>query len=142
MTPIGAAMNLAAEVYEPDDWFGVLGLGVITLPNLVLAVLGALLWRRQKSDTARVEQKVDTIKDNVQNGHQDPLRVDLDKKFDALDQKVDDKFSTVHEVLAYHGRDIRDIRADLHDLGRSLVDERDARIRLTDRVERIELRAS
>jgi hypothetical protein len=83
----------AAEVYEPNDGWGLAGLVVIGLPSIITAVIGGIILVRQH----RADKKIDAVKSGVEattsqvvNDHEDQpvLRVDLDEKFAGVHQAI------------------------------------------------------
>lgn len=94
-----SVIHAASEIYEPDDGIGLVGLLIIGLPTTITAA--GTVWvlvRQRKTDNKvdRTESKVDTVaagvvetRRQVVNGHPDPLRVDLDRQFAELGEKVD-----------------------------------------------------
>ena len=91
----------ASEVYEPRNGYGLVGLLIIGLPALITAAGTVWVLIRQRGVRERVEQVaqgVEKTNKQVVNGHTQPMRNDLDEKFDALGQTVD----KVHETLIRH----------------------------------------
>lgn len=100
---IESVMTLAAEVYEPDDAWGLVGLLIVGLPSTITAVAsGLILWR-----TRKVQRGIDDTNSQVINDHEDapPLRVDLDGKFSVLGTKIDGVTTT----LLDHGNRLNSI---------------------------------
>ena len=108
MISLWDAVQIAAEVYEPDDAVGLAGLFVIGLPALVTAVLsGVVLYRQRENSRSigmsveQVRSDVGDVKDQVKNGHTTPMRADMDDigtKLDRIDAKVD-KLGRSHAEL-------------------------------------------
>ncbi len=84
--------NTAAEVYEPHSWWGLAGLIVIGLPTTIGATFAGLNWlrgrgtRREVNDT---RQEVKEIKRQVVNGQTEPMRVELDRYFAGVHERLD-----------------------------------------------------
>ncbi|MCP3811562.1 MULTISPECIES: hypothetical protein [Mycolicibacterium] len=142
-------IRAAAEYYEPNDAIGLAGLFVIGLPSILAAVasIAAIVVSvrgqrrgkdRREEDRAvlndvsekvnvlpDVQRKVDVVRNNVQNGHSDPLRDDLDRQFAAIHRKVEEKFNE-------QARDLRamrnDVRRDIGGIREEIRTERQERI--------------
>lgn len=87
-----SVIHAASEIYEPDDGIGLVGLLIIGLPTTITAAGTVWVLVRQR----KTDSKVDTVaagvvetRRQVVNGHPDPLRVDLDRQFAELGEKVD-----------------------------------------------------
>jgi len=95
----------AAEVYEPNDAVGLVGLLIIGLPTTITAVGTVFVLVRQhktkgqvetlqqhvadvQQGVATVQQGVVETKNQVVNGHPQPLRVDLDRQFADVIENV------------------------------------------------------
>lgn len=118
---LAEALRTAAEVYEPNDAIGLAGLFIIGLPGILAAVASiaaivvSVRGRRRGEDRREedravlrdVSEKVDVVRSNVQNGHPDPLREDLDRQFAAIHRKVDEKFDAQARDLRAMGQDVR-----------------------------------
>lgn len=100
-------VSTAAEVYEPDNGTGLIGLLIIGLPSTIAATLSGWALVRQK----RIEAGVQATNKQVVNGHADadPLRKDLDTKFAQLGSKIDG----LDGLVRTQGRDIGGIREDV-----------------------------
>lgn len=78
--PWQSILSTAADIYEPDDAIGLLGLFVIGLPAIISAVLAGLALYRQRG----TDRKVDDVAAGVQetnrsvNCRPTPMRGDLD----------------------------------------------------------------
>lgn len=101
MIDIVEAIRQTAEVYEPHNAIGLIGLLIIGLPSLVSSIGMAWVLVRQR----RTDKKVDKVSKGVTqtvkqvvNGHgaAPPMRVDLDEKFDALHTSL----NKVHTAVA------------------------------------------
>jgi len=69
----------AAEVvYNPDDAVDLVGLAIMYSPTVIGAVFSGIAMILAKR-----------VKDQVQNGHTEPLRNDLDAKFDQVNARID-----------------------------------------------------
>ena len=69
-------LTTASEVYEPKNWWGLVGLLIVNAGVIITAVGTVVLLVRQRGvrdDTAAVKAQV------VKNGHPDPLRSDVEK---------------------------------------------------------------
>lgn len=80
---VGDSLSAAAQIYEPRDGWGLVGLLIIGLPSLITAgVSGVILWRQRKSanDINEVKSGVAATNAQVVNGHggKPPLRSDMD----------------------------------------------------------------
>jgi hypothetical protein len=76
---------LASELYEPRNWWGVVGLLIVNLGVIVTAVCTGIVLVRQRS----VQKDTSEVKAQVVNGHKDPLRVDIDRYFEAVHERLD-----------------------------------------------------
>ncbi|AGI12976.1 hypothetical protein PBI_BUTTERS_29 [Mycobacterium phage Butters] len=106
---IADALRAAAEIYEPDDTIGLLGLLVVNGAAIIAAigtiVLSIITVRGQRAgqDRARkIDAKTDEIHEQVVNTHDTNLRAD----FDELRDLVTDGFRRVE-------RDIGGIREEI-----------------------------
>ncbi|AXC38492.1 hypothetical protein SEA_RUBEELU_29 [Mycobacterium phage Rubeelu] len=106
---IADALRAAAEIYEPDDTIGLLGLLVVNGAAIIAAigtiVLSIITVRGQRAgqDRARkIDAKTDEIHEQVVNTHETNLRAD----FDELRDLVTDGFRRVE-------RDIGGIREEI-----------------------------
>lgn len=112
---------LAADV--ADDGWDLAGLIVVGIPATLGAVFGGIALLRQKTareETAAVsakqdqaQAKIDTIRDQVQNGHPNPLRDDIDRLLaaQAADRKAtDDHAARTDAAIAGLATDVRELR--------------------------------
>lgn len=99
------ALHKATEIYEPNDAVGIVGLIIIGMPTLLTAAGTVWVLVRQ----GKAEKKIDGVAGGVDqtnkqvvNGHgkADPLRVDLDNKFAALDASLTERFAELHTAVA------------------------------------------
>ncbi len=114
---------LAADV--ADDGWDLAGLIVVGIPATLGAVFGGIALLRQKTareETAAVsakqdqaQAKIDTIRDQVQNGHPNPLRDDIDRLLaaQAADRKAaDERAACTDAAIAGLATDVRELRAE------------------------------
>lgn len=127
--PWSSVLTTAADIYEPDNAVGLLGLLIIGLPASLPAIAAlVVVLRGQRKGRQRRDQDravLDVVRDNVQNGHPDPLRADLDRQFASLHTRLDEQ-----------GRDIRGIRTDV---GGIRGDAREDRTNLADLERRVQI---
>lgn len=115
----------------PHDWYGLGGLVVVALVVIIMAqgVGGAAILRyhrrndkdaRQDRETIKADQAA--IKEQVSNGHPDPLRMDLDRMaHDIVQLREDvhsvigrlDQWSPIIAVVRSLTEDVRGLRSDL-----------------------------
>lgn len=107
MTVWQSLHQFAAEIYEPDNAWGLAGLFVVNIGAILTAAGTVVLIVRQRS----VKQALDKTNDQVINGHADtaPLRQDLDDKFSTVIAKLDGLQSMVGD----HGHRLNSIEAHL-----------------------------
>lgn len=114
---------LAADV--ADDGWDLAGLIVVGIPATLGAVFGGIALLRQKTareETAAVsakqdqaQAKIDTIRDQVQNGHPNRLRDDIDRLLaaQAADRKAAaDRAARTDAAIAGLATDVRELRAE------------------------------
>lgn len=65
------------EFYEPHTWLGVVGLVVVATGLIIPA------WLAAKRGTKATKQGQDLL-DQVRNGHDTPMRIDLDRIHDDI----------------------------------------------------------
>lgn len=109
------AFRTAAEIYEPDDTVGLLGLLIIGLPATLAAigtiVIGVLTVRGQRAGRARarkIDAKTEAIHEQTVNTHDTNMRDDLDE--------IRDMVKAISDRQVDQTRDIRGIRADVGEL--------------------------
>lgn len=96
MINLGWVLPTAVETYyEPHSLTGLVGLVILILPTLISSAGLAWVLFRQRKTNEKVDGVSAGVKQTVKqvvNGHgdADPLRVDLDKKFDALHESLVD----------------------------------------------------
>ncbi len=104
------------DFIEVHSWLGLLGVGVMAAGLIVPAWLAAHRGRKATIQTEKVL-------DQVRNGHDTPLRVDLD---------------LMRETLVIIHDDIRGIRTDIGGIRSEIRAERSARHDLEQRVDDVE----
>lgn len=127
------AFRTAAEMYEPDDTVGLLGLLIIGLPAILAAigtiVIGVLTVRGQRAGRARarkIDAKTEAIHEQTVNTHDTNMRDDLDE--------IRDMVKVISARQIDQGRDIRGLRTDVGELR---GEDRDARAAHDDLVRRL-----
>lgn len=68
-------LTTASEVYEPKNWWGLVGLLIVNAGVIITAVGTVVLLVRQRG----VRDDTAAVKAQVVNGHPDPLRSDVYK---------------------------------------------------------------
>lgn len=68
-------LTTAAEVYEPHNWWGIIGLLIVNAGVIITAVGTVVLLVQQRG----VRDDTAAVKSHVVNGNPDPLRSDVDK---------------------------------------------------------------
>ena len=109
------AFRTAAEMYEPDDTVGLLGLLIIGLPA-TLAAIGTIV----------IGAKTEAIHEQTVNTHDTNMRDDLDE--------IRDMVKVISARQIDQGRDIRGLRTDVGELR---GEDRDARAAHDDLVRRL-----
>ena len=127
------AFRTAAEMYEPDDTVGLLGLLIIGLPATLAAigtiVIGVLTVRGQRAGRARarkIDAKTEAIHEQTVNTHDTNMRDDLDE--------IRDMVKVISARQIDQGRDIRGLRTDVGELR---GEDHDARAAHDDLVRRL-----
>lgn len=102
-------ITTAAEVYEPDNGWGLAGLLIVNFGAIITACGTVWVLVRQRRTDAKVA-KVEAVSadTNAQVANGKPVaeggtafRTDLDEKFDQLGKKIDG----VHELVVRHLED-------------------------------------
>lgn len=86
----------ASELYEPKNWWGIVGLLIVNLGVIVTAVCTGIVLVRQRSvqkDTSEVKAQI--------NGHadKDPLRTDVDKALAGI-ERIEGQVDGLYKLLA------------------------------------------
>lgn len=98
--------------YNPEDWTDLLGLIIIAVAFVGAASVPVWLQRRS---SAKTDAKLDGIRSQVQNGHTEPLRADIDRIIAAQADLVAEQRAQrveAREEHRQHRADIKDIRDD------------------------------
>ena len=86
----------AAELYEPRNWWGIVGLLIVNLGVIVTAVCTGIVLVRQRS----VQKDTSEVKAQVVNGHadKDPLRTDVDKALAGI-ERIEGQVDGLYKLL-------------------------------------------
>lgn len=106
-----------------NDIWDILAVSIVVVISTI-GTLGAAavpLIIKQRAHNRAVTATLGAVRDNVQNGHQEPMREDLDRALSKLDSVID-KIDTVDDRTRDLSRDIGGLREELR----------------TERIERIE----
>ena len=129
-------LRAAAEVYEPDDAWGLLGLLVVN-GAAILAAIGSLIGvvvtvRGQKRGSQRWShdrEKLDEIHEETVNSHKG--KTNMRDQLDALEQKVDRVavgVTSLQQGQGAHNIAIRDLKRDIGGIREEIRTERKERI--------------
>lgn len=93
------------DAYEPHNWIGLLGLIVISAGAIIPAWLAAHRGRKATTQAGEVLEQ-------VRNGHEVPLRADVDHLIRGQ-QAIADLLTDTHGLVVEHSREIGRIRDDI-----------------------------
>lgn len=114
---LAEVLHAAAELYQPDDTMGLLGLVVVNAAAIIAAVgtivVGVITVRGQKKGAARagkIDAKTNEIHEQTVNDHatKSNMRDDIDEIRELVKDISDRQIS--------QGRDIRGLRTDVGEL--------------------------
>ncbi|QBI97273.1 hypothetical protein KD930_gp29 [Mycobacterium phage Kevin1] len=129
-------LRAAAEVYEPDDAWGLLGLLVVN-GAAILAAIGSLIsvvvtvrgQKRGRRRWSHDREKLDEIHEETVNSHKG--KTNMRDQIDALEQKVDliaVGVTALQQGQETHNVAIRDLKRDVGGIREELRTERKERI--------------
>jgi hypothetical protein len=80
---VGTVGDLLANQELPNNWYGVIGLLIFSVPSVLAA---AAMWqtRRNRAKLGEVKEGVDNVKGQVTNGHETNLRDDVTEALKRL----------------------------------------------------------
>lgn len=94
--------------YEPHNWLGIVGLVILAAGAIIPAWLAA---HRGRKATVQAGEMLN----QVRNGHDTPLRTDVDRLIDGQ-ENITKLVTDIHSLVVDHNRQIQHIRNDVEKL--------------------------
>lgn len=95
--------------YDAQNWLDLVDHAWYGLVLIAVAAVPAYFARKSHEAIQTVNRKTDTIVGNVQNGHTEPLRADIDRVIQAVDDLAHDVRSIRTDLAMEEDRRLRDV---------------------------------
>ena len=95
--------------YDAQNWLDLVDHAWYGLVLIAVAAVPAHFARKNHEAIQTVNRKTDTIVGNVQNGHTEPLRADLDRAIQAVDDLAHDVRGIRTDLAMEEDRRLRDV---------------------------------
>lgn len=95
--------------YDAQNWLDLVDHAWYGLVLITVAAVPAYFARKNHEAIQTVNRKTDTIVGNVQNGHTEPLRADLDRVIQAVDDLAHDVRGIRTDLAMEEDRRLRDV---------------------------------